>query len=181
MNLADQNRIEFEQAIARSLSFQLIKSPPRICAPLRLAGELLRSELGTACISMAPGRSTGFCQIIASSCFEYIKDRLDCDAWIVFGWLSDYSRPGSFFWRMNADDLCRGLTKGGMGVAEFHAWIMLDSGETIDPVVYPTLAENFQKFARGAGRCHFLRPEGRPYKVIPGLPLLQYHPQAFVS
>ena len=172
---------ELEQAVARSMSYRLVVSPPRFLAPPRLASERVRAEIEAKCGSIAPGRSTGLCQLIATSCIPHIKDRLECEAWVAFGWLSDHAIPGSYFWRMDADDLCRGLTTGSMGVAEFHAWIVLDSGEIIDPVVYPTLAENYKRFSHGSGRCNLLLPDGHPYSPIAGLPLLQYHPQAFLG
>lgn len=116
--------------------------------------------------------------MIAQRCVQYVKTRLECEAWIAFGWLSDVAL-GKDFWKMDPDELCRLVASRTIGLAEFHAWVVLDSGEVIDPVVYPTLAENFRKFAVGAGQCNFLMKNGEPYKVIPGLPLLQYHTQAF--
>lgn len=181
MNIISKNQQEMDEAVNRSLLFGLIPSAPELGARPRLASERLRVEVAEICLSMAPGRFTGLCQLIATLCIGYVKKRLQCNAWIVFGWLSDHSKPGSYFWKMDPDDLCRALTTGCVGSAEFHAWIMLDSGEIIDPVVYPTMAEIFKDFPHGAGQCHFLLPEGRPYNAIYGLPPLQYHPQAILA
>lgn len=178
MRIFEERKHEFDKAVERSISYGLINAAPDICAEPRLKSESLRSEIAAICLSVGPGRSTGLCQVIVMSCIEQIKERLVCDAWVVFGWLSDIAKPGSYFWKMDPSILCDGLSKGCLGVAEFHAWVMLDSGEIVDPVVYPALAENFKQFARGAGRCNILHPHGRAYKAIAGLPLLQYHPMA---
>lgn len=175
-----REKLKFQPAIDRSIAYKLIKSPPRFSSPSYLSDEKLRSEITAVCHSFAPGRFTGMCLVMAQQSLHYIKARLNCNAWIELGWLSDISMPGSFFWKMDADELCNTISRGQVAIGEFHAWIALDSGEIIDPVVYPTLAELFpRKFSRGSGRCNFLMPEGRPYKVTPGLPLLQYNTQAF--
>ncbi len=86
------------------------------------------------------------------------------------------------YWRelvaSGSDNLPISLPKGWLGVAEFHVWVMLDSGEVIDPVVFHALAENFKRFSCGAGKLNILCPEGRPYKTTHGLPQFQYHPLA---
>lgn len=170
-----EQREEFLSAVERSISYGLIATTPRICAPPRLASEAARSGVAAICSSSWVGSRTGLCQLIASLCAEQIKEYLGCDAWMAYGWLSDIAKPGTSFWKMNPDDLCKGLARAWIGHAEFHAWVMLDSGEIIDPVVYPTLSENFKHFSHAAGHCNILSPDGRPYKVIPGLPLFQYH------
>lgn len=172
---------EVAQAISRTLAHGLMAEPPNFGAKPRLASEQLRSEIAATCLSFARGKSTGLCLMIAQACVDYITDRLECEAWVAVGWLSDLGKDGSFFWMMDPDELCQGLAAGNVGFGEFHAWVVLDSGEIIDPVVFPTLAENFRQFSRGSGRCLFALPNGRPYKVTPGLPLLQYHPQAFFA
>ena len=176
--MLEQKNSELESAIERSIRYNLIKSQPGTERPPHLESEAARSDVSKISLPSLNAPVTGLCQIIVSGCIEQIKDRLGCNAWMIFGWLSDMEKPGSFFWRMDPDELCKGLSKGWIGIAEIHAWIMLDSGEIIDPVVYPTLAENFKQFAHGSGRCNILSAEGRPYQPMIGLPFLQYHPLA---
>lgn len=181
--MSEMAQTELEQAIARSITHELINEPPVFRASPYLAVERVRSELAETCLALAPGKSSGLCLMIAQGCLLEIIERLDCKAWIGLGWLSDIAlEKGNFVWKMDSEELCKMASSGVVSSGEFHAWVVLDSGEIIDPVVYPTLAEiNARRFSRGAGRCNFLMPNGRPYKVTPKLPIFQYHYQAVVD
>ena len=175
---------ELNTAFERAKSFNLIEQAPVLQQTGILADEDLRKELGAVCQSYLPGSPVGMCLLVAQSCIQYVTERLDRQAWIVVGYLED-TALNKKFWISDPDEVCRVMRDGKMGimeVMEFHAWVMLDTGEIIDPVVFPTLAEMFpKKFPRGKGRTNFVMNTGRPYKVVPGLPLLQYHPQGILS
>lgn len=113
MKVLEDRKIEFEEAVGRSISYGLIASPPNICSAPHLGTASVRSEISAICLSVGFERSTGLCQIIVSACIEQIKQRLGCNAWMVFGWLSDIAKPGSYFWKMDPNALCEGLLKGG--------------------------------------------------------------------
>lgn len=174
---------ELTTAFERAKSFSLIEQAPVLQQTGILADEELRKELGAVCQSHLPASPVGMCLLVAQSCIQYVTERLDRQAWIVVGFLED-TATNKKFWVSDPDEVCRAMSAGKMGameVMEFHAWVMLDTGEIIDPVVFPTLAALFKQFPRGKGRTNFVSNTGRPYKVIPGLPLLQYHPQGALS
>lgn len=169
---------EVRQAIERGIKYGLLHSSIDFQKPICLEREEIQAEISMIIESTWGGPFTGLCQVIVFGCIEKIKKRLDCNAWPTFGWVTDISRGD--FWKMDADELCRGLANGCIRHAEFHAWITLDSGEVIDPVIYPTLAELFpNRFGQGRGRINMHKPTGYPYKLTPGLPIVQYRPSVF--
>lgn len=171
---------ELSTAIDRALAHKLISAVPTLKQDGLLADEGLRKELGATCQSFVPTNPVGLCLLVAQQCVTYISERLDCKAWVALGYMSDLATGGTF-WKMDPEELCQMIASGQIGTKEFHAWVLLETGEIIDPIVFPTLAVVNKKYSRGAGRTNFVMNTGRTYKVIPGLPLQQYHPQVIVS
>lgn len=176
-----QVHLGLDEAAARSVHYGLIDAAPVINKPAALKSESARAAISGLIRSQWAGPATGCCVIVAQACIDPIKEMLGRDAWIVLGWLTDIAKPGVCIWRMDPDELCRGISRGWLGQAEVHAWIMLDSGEIIDPVGYQTLAELFPNFVQGRGQVNFLNAQGLPYKVIPGMPFWRYHPSAILE
>lgn len=172
-------RQEIQQAITRGINFNLLGGPCAFDKPVYLARECERVEVAQIFHDAWGGMPVaGFCQVIIDDCIQNIKAYLRCNAWRTFGWVTDTARGD--FWKMDPDELCRRLARGWIGLGEFHTWITLDSGELIDPVIYPTLSELFpRRFSKGKSLCNFHLPNGGAYKTTPGLPLFQYHPSVF--
>lgn len=170
---------EVRQAVERGIKYGLLRSSIEPMGMPRISDKHVQSDLAEIIGSTWIGPHTGFCQIVVIGCIEEVKDYLRCDAWPTFGWVTDINKQCDF-WKMDPDELCKGLTSGTMTKAEFHAWITLDTGEVIDPVIYPTLSELFpDKFRTGKGKVNMHAPEGHQYADFADLPKVQYRPSVF--
>lgn len=135
----------------------------------------------------------GMCLVLAARILPLIKQQFACDAWVTFGWLYDTTRQKAL-WRNEGLDAVahiqqalqlppmERLVASAKLQGMYHAWVTLDTGEAIDPSVFPTCAAAApQRFAKGKREYSLLDANGQPYRKHTGLPKFQFHPEMLLD